>query len=76
MGSIGATVSEVSGVRNSFGPGSAGTGKSDSTIPSERLEQEAQTLGFRERVLVLLAKGSPQQMQIRRSMAVELSLGF
>ena len=58
--------SEVSDAR---GTGSIGRGRLDSSIPSERLEQEAQRLGFRERVLVLLAKDSPQQMQIRGSIS-------
>ena len=68
MCSAGARSSEASEARDSFGLGSTGKGRFDSVIPSKRLEQEAQTLGFRERVLILFAKGSPQQMQIRGSM--------
>ena len=62
IGSAGAKPSQVSGT---FGRWSAVQGGLGSSIPSERLEQEAQTFGFRESVLALSAKGSPQQMQIR-----------
>ena len=39
-------------------------------MPSAMLEQEAHTLGLRERALLLSAIGSPQHLQIRQFMSV------
>src|SRR6266699_2428155 len=65
IGSRGVKGSQVSDACASFGTGSAGQGRLVSSIPSEMLEQEAQTFGFEESELALSAKGSPQQIQIR-----------
>jgi hypothetical protein len=40
-------------------------GKLDSSMPSAKLEQDAQMLGLRDSKLPRSAIGSPQQMQIR-----------
>jgi hypothetical protein len=62
IGSAGAKCSQVS---DTFGRWSAVQGRLGSSNPSDRLEQEAQTFGFRESVLALSAKGSPQQIQFQ-----------
>lgn len=46
------------------GVASRGIEASESSIPSTRLEQEAQMFGLRERLLPEALIGSPQQMQI------------
>jgi hypothetical protein len=48
---------------------------SPSSMPSLRLEQEAQTLGLRDKELPCVAIGSPQQMQMRRHIAAPARRG-
>lgn len=46
------------------GAASRGIEASEASMPSARLEQEAQMFGLRERLLPEALIGSPQQMQI------------
>ena len=61
----GITDGGLGGGPDSVAMASGGAGRLDSSMPSPKLEHDAQTLGLRDSALPLSAIGSPQQMQIR-----------